>query len=403
MTRTNQDGTPPRPAEAEHPATAAPTVFRPPRLRPRLPLGVVGLIVLAFVAGFLGSWAFAASGLTSAGANTITENRDKIVLQEGEVVADVAGSVSPSVVSVLTTRQSRQSFFGVGEQEGAGTGVIISTDGYIMTNKHVIPAGTEKVEVVLADGKQYDDVTVVGRDPLNDLAFLKIQDVGGLPAAKLGDSAAMSVGQKVVAIGNALGQYQTTVTSGIISGIGRPVTAGDGSGESETLENLFQTDAAINPGNSGGPLVNLKGEVIGINTAVAQDAQGIGFAIPINDAKGLIKGVLASGKVQRAYLGIRYLTITPDVAKQLGLSVGQGAYVGNGDNTQTAVLQGSPADKAGLKAGDIITKVNGTELGRSAVLTGLLAQYGPGDTITLTVLRGGKTIELKATLAEYNG
>ena len=361
---------------------------------------VFSLVFLCFVASFLGAWAFLASGLVKTpGATTITESRQKLV-QEGEVVADVATRVSPSVVSIVTESTADQSFFGTRSvQSSAGTGLIISKDGYILTNRHVIPDSTTTVEVVLSDGTSYKNVSVVGRDPVNDLAFLKIDGASKLTPVELGDSGSIAVGQKVVAIGNALGQYQNTVTSGIISGLGRPLTATDGS-SSENLENLLQTDAAINPGNSGGPLVNLEGKVIGINTAVAADAQGIGFAIPINDAKGLIKGVLNTGKVSRAYLGVRYMSITPEVVTQLELKVKNGAYL-NGRAGSPAVVAGSPADKAGLQDGDIIVKVNDVNIDRTHPLASVLGSFAPGDTITITVNRDGKEVQLKATLAEY--
>lgn len=359
-----------------------------------------GIVALCFIASFLGSWVFLGSGLAdNVGSNTITESR-RTVLAEGEVVADVAKTVSPSVVSIVTESVSNSRFYGPTSQEGAGTGIVISKDGYILTNKHVIPEGTRSVTVVLSDGTSYENVSVAGRDPLNDIAFLKIDNVNNLTPAKIGDSGAMSVGQKVVAIGNALGQYQSTVTSGILSGTGRSVTASDGAG-TEQLENLIQTDAAINPGNSGGPLVNLNGEVVGINTAVSADAEGIGFAIPINDAKGLIKGMLDSGQVKRAYLGIRYVTITPSVAKELELPRNTGAYVGGSDGDP--IISGGPADKAGLEAEDIITKVDGVELTDKVVLVSQLSQHLPGDTITLTILRDEREQDIRVTLEQYNG
>lgn len=225
-------------------------------------------------------------------------------------VASVSEAVSPSVVSIITNITT-QTYFGASQQQAAGTGIIVSADGYILTNKHVIN-GAKSVQIVTADGTTYDNVDIIGTDPLNDVAYLKIKDAKDLPVAQLGDSSTVRVGQSVVAIGNALGQYQNTVTSGIISGLGRPVEAGDSSGTStETLTDLFQTDASINPGNSGGPLLNMAGQVIGINTAVAQDAQGIGFSIPINATKGTLKGVLAGNGVKRAYLGVKYIQITP--------------------------------------------------------------------------------------------
>jgi serine protease Do len=381
--------------------TAQPKTTRTlPKVSPERHRGhIFSLIFLCFIASFLGSWAFLASGLIKTpGFTTITESRQKLV-QEGEVVADVAATVSQSVVSIVTESTSQGYFGSRAIEASAGTGLIISKDGYILTNRHVIPESTRTVEVVLSDGTSYKDVEVVGRDPINDLAFLKIDGVSNLKPAELGDSGSIAVGQKVVAIGNALGQYQNTVTSGIISGLGRPLTATDGA-SSENLENLLQTDAAINPGNSGGPLVNLEGKVIGINTAVAADAQGIGFAIPINDAKGLIKSVLNSGKVTRAYLGVRYLSITPEAVTQLELKVKNGAYL-NSSSGASAVVAGSPAEKAGLRDGDIIVKVDNTPIDQTHPLSSVLGSFAPGDTVTITVNRDGKEEQLKATLAEF--
>lgn len=313
-------------------------------------------------------------------------------------VTSVSDKVSPSVVSIVTNI-TQQSYFGTTSGEAAGTGIIVSSDGYILTNKHVV-SGAKSVQVITADGTTYDNVTVLGTDPLNDVAFLKIKDASGLAAVTLGDSSTVRVGQSVVAIGNALGQYQNTVTSGIISGLGRPVQAGDSTGSAtESLTDLFQTDASINPGNSGGPLLNMAGQVIGINTAVAQDAQGIGFSIPINATKGMLKSILAGKGVQRAYLGVRYIEITPDVAKKYNLSVKQGAYVYT--ENAVAVVAGSPADKAGVKEKDVITKVNGLAVGKNGGVSSLVGAYAPGDTISLTVLRDGHEQDLQVTLDTY--
>jgi serine protease Do len=211
----------------------------------------------------------------------------------------------------------------------------------------------------------------------------------------------MTVGSQVVAIGNALGQFQNTVTSGIISGFGRTVqaSASDGS-SSENLDNLFQTDAAINEGNSGGPLVNLDGDVIGMNTAVASNSQNIGFSIPINDLTGLIQGVEKTGQLQQPYLGVMYIPITSDVVNQYNLSETQGVYIPTTDQNggQATVVSGSPADKAGIQPGDIITKVDGTAINQSTSLTSVLDKHSVGDKVTLTVVRGGKTQDVDVTL-----
>lgn len=381
--------------------TATPTVVKTSRPgAPQRVFSTIGLIVLCFVAGGLGSWAAISSGVTGSSRSSTVTERQKLVDEE-TVVAEVAKDVSPSVVSIVTESTGRSYFGSLTQQQSAGTGIIISKDGYVLTNRHVIPDSATNVKIVLSDGTEYENVRVVGRDSLNDLAFLKINNVNDLTPAKLGDSGTAGVGDKVIAIGNALGQYQTTVTSGIISAVGRPLTASDQTGgDSEQLENLLQTDAAINPGNSGGPLVNISGQVIGINTAVASEAQGIGFAIPINDAKGLIKSVTDSGELKRAYLGVRYVSITPDVAKQLNLQVKNGAYISDADG---AVVSGSPADKAGLRPKDIIVKVNGVSVDAQHPLSSLLSQYVPGDSVEITYIRDGREQTTKVTLAQYNG
>ncbi|HEX6416084.1 MAG TPA: trypsin-like peptidase domain-containing protein [Candidatus Saccharimonadales bacterium] len=364
-------------------------------------ISLVGIILLCILGGIIGSQLFSAFENNNPLTNRegVKNDGNRIVTQEEENIAGLVNKVSPSVVSIVTTSQG-ESFYGPTVESGAGTGIIVGKDGYVMTNKHVVK-GTSEVSVVLTDGTTYENVRVIGSDPLNDVAFLKINGVSDLPAAELGDSGSIRVGQKVVAIGNSLGQYQNTVTSGIISGTGRPISAQDG----ETVENLndlIQTDAAINPGNSGGPLLNLAGQVIGINTAIIEDAQGIGFAIPVNTTKGLLKGVLAGKGVERSYLGINYIPITADVVKRFNLKVKQGAYVRSGEG-QSPIVSGSPAEKAGVKEGDIITKVSGVELGASAGLSSLVAEYAPGDTVELTIVRDGREMTLRVTLAKYTG
>ena len=331
----------------------------------------------------------------------VSSDGNAIITSEEESTAQVARKVSPSVVSIVThSTPSRGGMFIYGEaQEGAGTGVVVGKDGYILTNKHVIDGATN-ISVVMSDGTRYDDVEMLGSDPLNDVAFLKIEGVDNLSVAELGDSTSIRVGQKVIAIGNSLGQYQNTVTTGIISGTGRPIQAKGGDGAVESLTDLIQTDAAINPGNSGGPLLNMQGQVIGINTAIAENAQGIGFAIPIGSTKGMLKGVLAGNGVKRAYLGVSYIPITADTAKEYDLRVKKGAFVYS-NSSRSAIAATSPAAKAGLRDKDIITKVGDIDVGDRGGVSSLVAEFAPGDTIKITVLRGSRTLEIPVTLAAY--
>lgn len=356
-------------------------------------------VLLCSAGGFGGGWLAAVlQSNNQSGANTMIEaDGSTVVTNEEGAIASVADKVAPSVVSITTTSNRTSSGYSM---EGAGTGVIVSKDGYVMTNNHVID-GAGEVSVVLSDGTEYDDVKIIGSDPLNDIAFIKIQGVSNLTAAILGNSSQLRIGQRVVAIGNALGQFQNTVTSGIISGTGRPLVASSSDGQSsESLTDLIQTDAAINSGNSGGPLVDLSGRVIGINTAVATDANGIGFAIPINATRGILAEVLEHGEVSRAYLGVRYLNITPALASSEKLASKQGAYVyADGGNP---VVAGSPADKAGLRSKDIILKIDNDTIGANGSMSSIIGQYRPGDTIKLTVLRDGKETTMTATLSAYD-
>ncbi len=373
---------------------------------------VAALFILVSTSmGFVGGWLGASS--RSQQAVTQTSQSRQVISNESQLISQIAKDVGPSVVSVNVTSQTTASdFFGFGrttEQESAGTGFILNSDGVVVTNRHVVPAGTTNVSVTLSDGTELTGVEVIGRTSESDsldIAFLRIKDKKGktLVPVKLGDSSKMQVGDKLVAIGNALGQFQNTVTTGILSGYGRSVQAGDasGTGSSETLQNLFQTDAAINEGNSGGPLVNLNGEVIGINTAIAGDAQNIGFAIPINDAQGLIKSVLSSGKLERPYLGVRYISLTDDYAYQFNLSTKRGAYVAPSTG-QPSIIPDSPADKAGLKEKDIITKVDNVSIDENNSLTSVLGRHSVGDKVTLTVVRDGKEMTLTATLEAAPG
>lgn len=367
-------------------------------------LGVAFLVLVSTAAGFVGGW-IGSEARHSERVNDSTGQQ--IISTESELISKIAKEAGPSVVSIsVMTNTTQQGFFGLeqGQEEFAGTGFIMSDDGLVVTNRHLVPAGDAQVTVTLSDGTELTDVEVVGRtndgDPL-DIAFLKINDKKGkqLKPVTLGDSAQMEVGERVVAIGNALGQFQNSVTTGIISGYGRDIEASDGSGfNTESLQNLFQTDAAINQGNSGGPLVNADGEVIGVNTAVAgEGAENIGFAIPINDVKGLIEGVLKTGELERPYLGVRYAMLTDDIAYTYNLDTKRGAYVIGGSGTP-AIVPDSPADKAGLQEKDVITKINGRAVNEDNSLVSLISQYGVGEKVSLTIVRDGEEQKIDVTL-----
>jgi serine protease Do len=391
--------------------------FKPPQgVRLRSGLIATGFMLTALIGGYVG--AAIQTHNNDLGLNTTSLSGQKIVTGESKLISQIAKNLGPSVVSVnvdvTTTSSSTDSFgniFGLPTQptqqqeQAAGTGIIISSKGVIVTNRHVVPAGTTKVSVTLSDGTQLKDVSVIGRtsetDSL-DVAFLKINDAKGhkLVPAAIGNSSDVQVGDNVVAIGNALGQFQNSVTSGIVSGFGRSINASDGTdGSGESLADLIQTDAAINSGNSGGPLVNLNGQVIGINTAVAgSGAQNIGFSIPVNDLRGMINQVLKTGKFERAYLGVHYVMLTNDVAYQYNLPVTSGAYVAPSSDGSSPIVAGSLAEKAGLQEKDIITEVNGTKLDQTHSLLSLLGQHSVGDSVKLTVIRDGKTMTIDATL-----
>lgn len=316
-------------------------------------------------------------------------------------IAEVASKVSESVVSIVTSTKVRSYFGGSYDSSAAGTGVIVTGDGYILTNKHVIDGATT-ITVILDDGTTYENVEVAATDPLNDIAFLKVKDVSDLKAATLGDSKTITVGQQVIAIGNALGEYQNTVTSGIISGTGRSVTASDSSGyNTETLSDMIQTDAAINSGNSGGPLVNAAGEVIGINTATSTSAENMGFAIPVSSVKGMLAQLVEKGTAERAYIGVYSVEITPEVATAYNLPVTSGSYIYSA-SSYSAIVSGGPADKAGLKDKDIVLAINGVKVGAAGSISSLIGEYKPGDTVQLTVLRGGEEIAINVTLGAYS-
>ncbi|MFH1582245.1 MAG: trypsin-like peptidase domain-containing protein [bacterium] len=406
---------------------------------------IISSIFLSVLFGFLAgmvSWSFfyfeIKEYLEKIDINTpdleITENEYVPPTSHENLLIKAVENVDPAVVSIIITKdvpifeqyyynpfegfgdigsdflipQYRQK--GTEKQEvGGGTGFIVSKDGMILTNKHVALDEEAGYTVFTNDGKNYP-AKVLARDPLQDIAVLKIDqdkmvtEEGELiskdfPIVKLGDSDGLKMGQTVVAIGNALGEFRNTISVGVISGLGRTILA-SGEGITETIENVIQTDAAINKGNSGGPLLNLRGEVIGINTAMVQDAQSIGFAIPINDAKKGIEQVKTLGKIVYPFLGVRYLLITESVQEERELSVDYGALLVQGSGGESAVSVNSAADKAGLKKGDIILELNGEKITTDNPLTKILEKYNPENIVNLRVLRGEREIYLSAVLGE---
>lgn len=397
---------------------------------------IVTVVIISIVSsslfGFLaGGFAYnlAKSGKITAPAQT---GQVQVVPEEQAVIKAVK-DVSPAVVSVIATKDLPvieqyfkeynpfEDFFsnpfdffspfqfrvpeyrqkGTEKKEvGGGTGFIISSDGTIITNKHVVDIEGAEYTVLTNDGKKYP-AKVLARDPVQDVAILKVEKTG-LPIVKLGDSDKIEIGQSVIAIGNALGEFRNTVSTGVISGLQRSIAAASGAGGGvENLEDLIQTDAAINPGNSGGPLLNLQGEVIGINVAMASGAQSIGFALPINLAKNDIEQVQKTGKIFYPFLGIRYTIITPALKEQNNLPVDYGASIIKGENSgDAAVIAGSPADKAGLKENDIILEINGQRIDIDHSLAKIIQGYNVGDTVTLKVLSNGAEKTVKVALGE---
>ncbi len=297
------------------------------------------------------------------------------------------------MVTVVGTVPGQMTFFGVtGDQTVSGTGFFITDQGYIVTNNHVVE-GTNQVNIVLSDGTQ-EKATIVGTDPYSDIAVLKTD--GKVPAvATLGNSDKLDPGESVIAIGSPLGDFKNTVTVGVVSATGRSIDSGNG----YTIENLIQTDAAINHGNSGGPLVNLAGDVIGVNTLIVRNtnsgdvAEGLGFAIPISTAQAVAQQIIQQGYFARPYLGISYQPINPDIASRYNLPTHWGAYI-------TDVASGSPGERAGLQVNDIVIKIGDVTLDETHPYTNALFKYKPGDTIPITVIRNGKETQLQVTLGE---
>lgn len=371
------------------------------------------IIILVVLIIFVGAWSFFeknAPQLFSIFPQQLKLSEKVKVVSEESVVIDIVEKVTPSVVTVGVEQRIVQMDpfdpFGIfrmprgttKRDQDIGSGFIVSKDGLIVTNKHVV-SGQGKYKVITSDGKKYD-VEKIYRDPANDIAVLQIGPSASsgqvFKPLELGDSSKIRVGQLAVAVGTPLGEFRGTVTKGIISGVGRGITAGSPfEGDVEELDNIIQTDAAINPGNSGGPLINSSSQVIGVNVAVASGAENIGFAIPINVVKDALKNFNQTGGFSRPYLGVAYDIITQKQAIRNDLP--EGAYV-------QQVVEGSAAEKAGIQEGDIITKIDGTKITDKNTLASIISRKKIGDTVTITVWRSddenteGKLIDLKATL-----
>lgn len=337
---------------------------------------------------------------------------DNLQFDEQEASIRAIKKVSPAVVSIIVYDEEEfvSAGFGGGMkivskekiQKGSGTGFLISSDGFILTNKHVVSSGNEKTaefRIIMNSGKKYY-AQFIGKDPLYDFAILKIFDKD-LPYVELGNSDKLEIGTSVMAIGNALGIYRNSVTKGIISGLERNLTASDGSGYSEDLSNVLQTDAEINLGNSGGPLIDLNGKVVGVNVAVDQTGTAIGFAIPINDTYPIIRSVREIGRIIRPRLGVRHIMIDQEVVEQRKTPINYGALVLAGEEGSVAVLPDSPAGKAGVMEGDIIFEVNAIKLERKNTLLSVLQKYKVGDKIGLKIRRGDKVLIKTVVLDEF--
>lgn len=355
---------------------------------------VVGIIIGSIIGGIFGTfivfknpelfpWVANQSIGTQTGSNQTTVQVPTNLVDIQSQVEEIANKISPAVVKIVSTTQIIDPFFfQIIPQQGLGSGVIIRSDGLILTNNHVIADAT-KIEVTLSNGKTYKG-EVLGTDPTSDLALVKI-NATDLPTATLGDSSKAKVGEFVIAIGNPYG-LDHTVTLGVISAVERNIDTGD-----STMYGVIQTDAAINPGNSGGPLVNLKGEVIGINTMIYQNAQGLGFAVSSNTAKRVIDSILKTGSVKWPYLGVKVTTMTQELANAYNIKYTEGAFVAD-------VVVGSPAYIAGIRKYDIITAVNDKAIKTSDDLISTIRNYSPNDKVNITVSRNGKIMNFEVVL-----
>jgi serine protease Do len=407
--------------------------IKAPEMRKMLPgkrMPFPGLfLILVFLLGLIGgassSYIFylklkqevASAGVPIIHSEKVVEKEYVPQTSQEQKVIDVVKNNSASVVSIVITKEVatyETQYINVGsvlipqyiptgtqtQRIGAGTGFIVSADGLVLTNKHVVLDSEASYTVVMSDGKEYA-TKVLARDPVQDLAILKIDSTDTFNPLKLGSSEDVQIGQSVIAIGYALGEYQNTVSVGVISGLERTVIASGETIGTETLEDIIQTDAAINKGNSGGPLLNLKGEVIGINTAVSQSGQNISFAISIDKAKKDIEQVKSSGKISYPYMGVRYIVLTEEYSKNNGFSVSYGALLAKGSGNAPAIEVGSPAEKAGLKEGDIILEMGGEKIVQANTLSKAISKYNPGDSVSLKVLRDKEELNINIVLGEW--
>lgn len=347
-----------------------------------------------------------------------------VVVTRDELITNTIETVNPAVVSVVVTKDvpvyeryyeeyspfggwfegfmvPRVRENGTEEREvGGGSGFIVSEDGLVITNRHVVADEDARYSILTNDGESHE-VSVVARDPVLDIAVLQIEELPDeyeLTVLSFGDSSTLKLGQSVIAIGNALAEFRNSVSVGVVSGLLRSIVAGDGMGMSEQLDEVIQTDAAINPGNSGGPLLNLSGEVVGVNVAASFGAENIGFALPANAVKSVVESVKEYGEIIRPFLGVRYQMLSERMIEVNNLTVEYGAIILPGDTSdELAVLPGSPADKAGLEANDIILAVDEVELD-TRTLAQVLRSKAVGDTITLKVLHDGEEKTVTATL-----
>ncbi len=335
---------------------------------------------------------------------TFKQSPQNIIVPEEEAVIAAYEKVLPGVVSIVISEEVSDLVGGISKQDtGGGTGFFAPElgPGYIITNKHVVLNDKVDYTVVTSSGEEYV-ASVLARDPLFDLAIVKVEGAN-IPPLKFADSDKIRIGQTVLAIGNVLTEFRNTLTRGIVSGVGRTITASGPGVASETIEGAIQTDASINPGNSGGPLINLRGEVIGINTAINRAGESLGFAIPINRAKQAIKLFKKYGEIKRTFLGVRYVMLNRTIAKAYNLITDHGAYVIPKNNRgEPGILPDGPADQAGLKGGDVVLEINGKKLTIQKSLAETISDFDPNQEIELKVLRSGTEMKIKAKLGERN-